>query len=207
MKYFRRFFIITVTIFIVFLLYLEFGGMFILKTNDKRTITFNIRSSEKIPNNFSNFYNTVYPNSLSENSWNYMSGIFTNSDSPRKECPCNQMSYKILPTLEIKHTKRINYFMNQFIVARFIENKFSQKECLQFNFGSFDFLENRKGLSEVSHSLFKKDAKDLKPMEMAEILALYEAPLKYNRSRNPQKAKERTEHFYHVYLNNSKIKN
>ncbi|MDN4031486.1 transglycosylase domain-containing protein [Chryseobacterium gambrini] len=117
------------------------------------------------------------------------------------------MSYKILPTLEIKHTKRINYFMNQFIVARFIENKFSQKECLQFNFSSFNFLENRKGLSEVSQSLFKKDVEDLKPMEMVEILALYEAPLRYNRSRNPQKAKERTEHFYHVYLNNSKIKN
>ena len=188
-------------------MYLEFGGMFILKANDKRTITFYIRSSEKVPDNFSNFYNTVYPNSLSKNSWNYVFNVLTNSESPRKECQCNQMSYRILPTLDVKHTKRINYFINQFIVARFIENRFSQKECLQFNFSSFNFLENRKGLSEVSQSLFKKDVEDLKPMEMAEILALYEAPLKYNRSRNPQKAKERTEHFYHVYLNNSKIKN
>ncbi len=207
MKYFRRIFMVTATAFILFISYLEFGGIFILNTNDKRAIMFYIRSSEKIPENFSNFYNIVYPNSLSENSWNLAYNSTVNPSTQKKECPCNQMSYKILPTLEINHSKRIYYFINQFIVARFIENKFSQKECLQFNFSYFDFLENRKGLEKISQSLFNKGIKDLQPLEMAEILALYENPVKNNRNRNPERAKSRAEYFYNIYIKNSNLKN
>jgi hypothetical protein len=203
MKYFRRIFIIITTAFILFLIYLEFGGRFILNDYDKRIITFNIRASKKLPQNFTNFYNLVYVNSLSENSWNYMFNVLSNSQSPRKECPCNQMAYKLFPTLEINNKKEID----QFITARFIENRFSQKECLAFNFSHFNFLENRKGLVKISQSLFNKDVKDLQPMEMAEILALYENPVKYNRIRNPEKAKARAEYFYNLYLKNLNLKN
>lgn len=199
MKYFRRFFILTVTIFIVFLMYLEFGGMFILKTNDKRTITFYIGSSEKIPDNFSNFYNTVYPNSLSENSWNYMFKALLKSQPLRKECPCNQMAYRLFPRLDIKNRNGIDYFL----VARYIEQNYSQKECLNFNFSNFDFLEGRKGIREVSKSLFNKDVKDLNLLEMGEILALYENPVKNNRFRNPERAQTKAQYFNYLYLQNS----
>ncbi|MFC3158655.1 Transglycosylase [Chryseobacterium arachidis] len=203
MKYFRRIFIVTATAFIVFLLYCEFGGKFILNDSDKQMIAYEIRSSEEIPDNFTNFYNTIYPNSLSENSWNYIFSALIDQKAPRKECHCNQMAYRFFPILEINHKKGID----QFLTARFIENKFSQKECLQFNFNHFDFLENRKGLTKISKSLFNKEIKDLQPLEMAEILALYENPVRNNRNRNPENAKKRTAYLYNLYIKNSNSKN
>lgn len=185
MKYFRRIFIVIITVLALFVLYLEFGGRFILNDYDKRIITFNIRASKKLPENFTNFYNSVYLNSLNENSWDLVYSSTLNPNSQRKECLCNQMSYRLFPILEINHKSSID----QFLVARFIEHNYSQKDCLAFNFNHFDFLENRKGIEQISKSLFNKEVKDLQPLEMAEILALYENPVKYNRIRNPEKQK------------------
>lgn len=199
MKYFRRILIVATTAFILSLMYLEFGGRFILKTNDKRVITFSIRSSGKLPDNFSNFYNTVYLNSLSENSWNYTFNALLKSQSPRKECPCNQMAYRLFPRLDIKNRNGIDYFP----VARYIEQNYSQEECLNFNFSNFDFLEGRKGIREVSKSLFNKDIKDLNHLEMGEILALYENPVRNNRYRNPERAQTKAQYFNYLYLQNS----
>ncbi|MCE3075878.1 transglycosylase domain-containing protein [Chryseobacterium gwangjuense] len=198
MKYLKRFLLIIISSIVFFLLYLEFGGRFIINDTDKRLITYEIRSSEKIPANFSNFYNTVYPNSLSGNSWNFILTALMNSDSQRKECPCNQMAYRIFPALEIKNEQ----LTDQFLLARYIEHHYSQQDCLEFNFSHFDFLENRKGLQKVSKSLFNKETKDLTPIEMAEILALYEAPHRNNRHRNPKKAKARAGHFLNLYEKN-----
>jgi hypothetical protein len=203
MKYFRRIFIVFITALTLFVLYLEFGGGFILNDYDKRIITFSIRASKKLPENFTNFYNSVYQNSLNENSWNLVYSSILNSNSQRKECPCNQMAYRLFSALEINHRSPID----QFLVARFIEHNYSQKDCLAFNFNHFDFLENRKGLEKISKSLFNKEAKDLQPLEIGEISALYENPVRYNRIKNPEKAKARADYFYNLYLKNLNSKN
>ncbi|WEK69947.1 MAG: transglycosylase domain-containing protein [Candidatus Chryseobacterium colombiense] len=199
MKYLKGFLFIIISSVLIFLLYFEFGGRFIINDADKKMITYEIRSSEKIPASFSNFYNTVFPNSLSENSWNYVLSALVNSDSSqRKECPCNQMAYKIFPILEIKNKQSID----QFLVARYLEQHYNQRDCLEFNFNHFDFLENRKGVHNLSKSLFNKETKDLTQLEMGEILALYEAPSQNNRHRNPEKAKARARHFLNLYEKN-----
>ncbi|UPQ77626.1 transglycosylase domain-containing protein [Chryseobacterium nepalense] len=77
---------------------------------------------------------------------------------------------------------------------------------MAFNFSHFDFLENRKGISKLSKSLFKKDIKDLKSIEMSEIVSLYENPVKNNRYRNPERAKTRAEYLNQTYIINSKSK-
>lgn len=202
-KYTRWIFILFFSIFVLFFLYLEFGGNYILNTSDKRSITYEIRSSRKLPENFIFFYDTIYPNSLSSNSWNYRRSPLLKSGSSGTDCPCSQTAYRLFPVLEIHNKKEID----QLLTARYIERHFSQEECLAFNFSYFDFLENRKGVFTVSKSLFQKELKDLKPLEMAEIVALYENPVRYNRFRNPEKAQKRAEHFYTLYLNNFKTKN
>ncbi|WP_426277076.1 transglycosylase domain-containing protein [Chryseobacterium sp. S-02] len=201
MKYLKGFLFIIISSILIFLLYLEFGGRFMINDADKKMITHEIRSSEKIPANFSNFYNTVFPYSLSENSWNFVLAALMNPDSSqRKECPCNQMAYKIFPILEIKNKQ----LMDQFLVARYIEQHYIQQDCLEFNFSHFDFLENRKGLLKLSKSLFNKEMKDITPLEMGEILALYEAPHRNNRFRNPERAEVRVRHFLNLYKKNVK---
>ncbi|WP_294298048.1 transglycosylase domain-containing protein [uncultured Chryseobacterium sp.] len=202
-KYIRWVFTLLFAALVLFVLYLEFGGRYILNTSDKRSITYEMRSSRKLPKNFILFYNTIYPNSLSSDSWSYVIGAFLKPRSSRRECPCNQTANRFFPILEIRNKKGID----QFLTARYIEHQFTQQECLASNFNKFDFLENRKGLSQVSQSLFNKKTEDLKPIEMAEILAIYEGPVKNNRHRNPEKARKRAAHFYKIYLNNSKTGN
>lgn len=195
MKYLKTISFLILTSIFLFILYLEFGGNYVLDNKAKRTILFNMRVSKKLPQNVTMFYNTIYKNSLSKNSWNF----FLNSDSSQKDCPCYQMTHRILPALEIKNVSAIDYFL----VTRYIEHNFSQNECLNFNLNRFDFLENRKGIESASKSLFNKSVENLKPIEVAEVFALYEKPLKNNRNRNPENAKKRTEQLYQLYLKNS----
>ncbi|WBV60333.1 transglycosylase domain-containing protein [Chryseobacterium camelliae] len=199
MKYLKRNLLLLLTILVLFILYLEFGGRFILDTTDKRIITFSIRSSKKLPENFTNFYNIIYPNSLSENSWGLISHTILNSRTSRKECPCNQMAYSLFPRIDIKNKTAIDYFL----VARYIEHKYNQRDCLNFNFSNFDFLEGRRGIEQVSKSLFNKNVENLSTLEMSEILALYENPVKNNRNRYHEHAETKAQYFNYLYLKNS----
>lgn len=184
--------------FIIFLTYVEFGGRYILSQYEKRVITFNIRSSYKLPQNFTNFYNVIYKNSLNKNSWNYNFNSLINQSNQEFVCPCKEMAFKIFPTLEIKNKNLIDYLL----VTRYIEDNYNQTDCLNFNFSNFDFLENRKEITAVSKSLFSKNVNDLMPLEIVEIIALYENPVKNNRNRNSERALARTRYFHALYLKN-----
>ncbi|ROH97984.1 transglycosylase [Chryseobacterium daecheongense] len=198
MKYFKRFLILVILAFILLIIYIEFGGHYIINKDDKQSITWYIRSSSKLPENFTGFYNTVYPNALSNNSWDLVRDTFSSSKTTRKECPCSQTANLLFPVLDIKNKNTFDIFW----VTRYIEHRYTQKECLNFNFSNFDFLENRKGTEQISQSLFNKQTKALKPIEMGEILALYENPVKNNRNRNPEQAKSRAKYFCDLYSEN-----
>lgn len=200
MKYLKISIALAFTALVFLFLYVESGGRFIIGNSDKQMITNEIRSSEKLPENFTNFYNTLYPNALHENSWHTIFQLMTGQNTLIKECPCKDTAFQLTPILAINNKKSID----QFVVARYLEHHYSQEECLSFNFSHFDFLENRKGISKLSQSLFRKDIKDLQPIEMAEIVSLYENPVKNNRYRNPERAKTRAEFLNQVYNNNLK---
>jgi hypothetical protein len=200
MKYIRLTLILAFTAIVLLFLYVEFGGRFIIGNTDKRMITYEIRTSEKLPENFTNFYNTLYPNALHENSWHLLLQSVINKNNQRKECPCNITAFQLTPVLAISNKKNID----QFVVARYLEHNYTQEECLAFNLSHFDFLENRKGISKLSQSLFKKDIKELQSIEIAEIVSLYENPVKNNRYRSPERAKTRAEYLNQVYINNLK---
>ncbi|NIF06797.1 hypothetical protein F3J23_15220 [Chryseobacterium sp. Tr-659] len=198
MKYWRICLIAAICLCIIFVLYIEFGGRYILNNNDKRDITWKIRTSKKIPENFKNFYNTMYLNSLSENSWKLYIKQLISSKINNQDCPCHTTGNKFMPTLDINNKASLDYFL----IIRYIEQNYTQEDCLNFNFSNFDFLYNRKGIEQASQSLFNKPVTELQPIEMAEILALYENPLKNNRYRNPEYTKARATYFYNLYLNN-----
>lgn len=200
MKYLKISIALAFAALVLLFLYVESGGRFIIGNSDKRMITQEIKSSKKLPENFTNFYNTLYPNALHENSWHLLLQSVINKNNQRKECPCNITAFQLAPILAINNKKSID----QFVVARYLEHHYTQEECLAFNLSHFDFLENRKGISKLSQSLFRKDIKDLQSIEMAEIVSLYENPVKNNRYRNPESAKIRAEYLNQIYINNSK---
>lgn len=141
--------ILFFTAFLFFVIYLESGGNFILNHSDKQLITYEMRSCKKLPENFTSFYNTVYPNSLFSDSWSYVIDDLLKPQSSRKECPCSQTAYRLFPLLEIHNKKGID----QFLTARYIEHHFTQQECLSFNFNKFDFLEKKKAYHKF-HNLY-----------------------------------------------------
>lgn len=198
MKYLKRILIVLFFLFSMFVMYMEFGGRYILNKNDRRIITWSIRTSSKLPESFTDFYNTVYLNSLSRNSWDLVIDTFSGLKTSRKECPCSQTANLLFPVLTIKNKNSFDIFL----LSRYLEQHYTQKECLNFNFSNFDFLENRKGTEQISQSLFNKQVKTLQPIEMGEILALYENPVRNNRNRNPERAKSRAQHFYDLYSEN-----
>ncbi|SFN25775.1 Transglycosylase [Chryseobacterium oleae] len=198
MKFLKSITIALISTFALLILCIEFGGKYFLQTEDRKTITGAMRSTPKLPENFTTFYNTVYPKSLSTNSWDLMIDNIFRSSVSRKECPCSQTAYTFYPHLTFKAQSVIKYF----IISRYIEHYYKQTDCLSFNFDMFDFLENRKGITTLSKSLFNKKIEDLNPVEMAEILSLYENPVKNDRNRNPQHSKVRTSHFYDLYKKN-----
>lgn len=98
------------------------------------------------------------------------------------ECPCREIAFRIFPSLNIKNKSSLDYIL----ATRYLEQNYSQTECLNFNFSNFDFLDNIKGIQAVSKSLFDKDINDLTSLEIAEIIALYENPVKNNKNKNPE---------------------
>ncbi|SIT09874.1 Transglycosylase [Chryseobacterium ureilyticum] len=200
MKYLKISLLAIGCTFIISILYIEFGGKFRLNKENKKIITWHIRTSKKSPDNFKNFYNTVYLNTLSKNSWNLYIQQLINSSDIDQACPCHTMSNRLMPTFDIKNKSSLDYFL----VIRYIEQNYNQEDCLNFNFSNFDFLYGRKGIDQVSRSLFSKPATELQSIEMAEILALYENPIKNNRYGNPERARARATYFYNLYLSNLK---
>ncbi|MGH1516046.1 transglycosylase domain-containing protein [Chryseobacterium sp. JK1] len=200
MKYLKGGLISICTIMILLFMYLEWGGSYIMKNTDKKMITEYLQSSNQLPQNFIIFYNTVYPKSLSQNSWDFSLTNLSQSHLDINECPCRYSGNRIMPTLDIQNKISWNYIL----LIRYIEQNYTQKDCLNFNFSNFDFLNNRKGIEMISQNLFNKSAEKLQPVEMAEILALYENPRKNDRYRNPEHTKNRTMHFYNLYLSNLK---
>ncbi|MCT2560889.1 transglycosylase domain-containing protein [Chryseobacterium herbae] len=198
MKFLKSITIALISTFALLILCIEFGGKYFLDAEDRRIITVTVGSAPKLPENFITFYNTVYPKSLSTNSWDLMINNTFSSSVSKKECPCSQTAYTFYPHLTFKTQSVVKYF----IISRYIEHHYNPKNCLSFNFDMFDFLENRKGVTILSKSLFNKKIKDLSPVEMAEILSLYENPAKNNRNTNPQHSKVRTAYFYDLYIKN-----
>lgn len=200
MKYSKGFLIILCSVLIVFFLYLEWRGSLILNINNKKEVSGYMQVNKKLPENFITFYNTVYPNSMSQNSWNFYLKFLTQSHPDLNACPCHRTGNRMMPILSIQNKSSLDYFL----LIRYIEQNYSPEDCLNFNFSNFDFLNDRKGIEQISHDLFNKSAEKLQPVEMAEILALYENPKKNDRYRNPEMTKNRAAHFYNLYLSNLK---
>lgn len=197
MKHLKRSLIFAFFLFIIILNYIQFGGRFILSQYDKEVITFKIRSTHKLPQNFTTFYSVIYKNSLTKDSWNYNLKVLLGQNK-MLECPCREMGFRIFPSLDIKNKNSLDYFL----VTRYLEQNYSQTDCLNFIFSNFDFLDKRKGLEAVSKSIFDKEIKDLTPLEIAEVIALNENPVKNNRFRYPERALARTKYFHELYLKN-----
>lgn len=203
MKFFKilkKLFLYSSVIFVVgclsIYIYIENGAKIYFPEKQRIEIIKNIKSAPQQPDNFVQFYNSVYPESLKDNFWKIVYRNFTTLFPVRSILLSRNVANNFVSPFSInKGHNRINNIS----LIRYIEQNTTQKECLNFEFQKFDFLHNRKGIDAVSQDLFKKSVNDLQPIEMAEILALYENPVKNDRYRNPKRAKKRANVFLERY--------
>ena len=180
MKFFKilkKLFLYSSVIFVVgclsIYIYIENGAKIYFPEKQRIEIIKNIKSAPQQPDNFVQFYNSVYPESLKDNFWKIVYRNFTTLFPVRNILLSRNVANNFVSPFSInKGHNRINNIS----LIRYIEQNTTQKECLNFEFQKFDFLHNRKGIDAVSQDLFKKSVNDLQPIEMAEILALYENP-------------------------------
>lgn len=178
-------------------LYIENGAKIYFPGKQRTELIKEIKSAPKLPDNFIEFYNTVYPKSLENNFWKRIYKFSTSYFSIKNDRLPSQIVANLIVSEVLNDNKGKN--LNSLFLVRFIEQYTTQKECLNFEFQKIDFRHNRKGIEAVSQDLFKKPVKDLQPIEIAEILALSENPFRNDRYRNPEIAQKRTNVFLERY--------
>lgn len=184
-------------------LYIENGAKIYFPEKERNELINNIKSAPPVPNNFIEFYDVVYPKSLKDNYFKKFYRQFINFYTNRGErLPSqNVANISISPFLNNNSHKNS---LNTLFLIRYIEQETTQQQCLNYELKNYNFLYNRKGIEAVSQDLFQKPVKELKPLEIAEIIALLENPTRNNRFRNPEKANQRTNVFLRNYELNRK---
>lgn len=173
-----------------FYLYIENGAKIYFPEKERTELIQQIKSAPQLPENFVNFYSVVYPNNIKYTTWSYLKRQFLSIFPSRDEnCLYFQVAKNFCFPQKIYHVKNL---FKPIMFSAYIEDYVSQKECLNYQFLKFDFLQNRIGLEAVSQDLFKKPLKNLQPIELAEIIALSENPIRNNRYRNPERTQQRS---------------
>ena len=191
--------IFFVALSVCFYIYIEIGAKYYFSEIDRKEIVDEIKNSPQLPENFVQFYNVIYPKNLSNSTWKTVFRNLISQDSKEKvEC----LSLSLATRFSIVYNYHGLNIVHPLMMSRYLEKNVSQKQCLNFQFEKFNFLYNQKGVKAVSQNLFKKPLKDLEPLEMSEILALMQNPIRYDRFRNPEKAKQRTNYILKKYKNN-----
>ncbi len=173
--------ILTVLMLCSLLIFLETGSSVYLSDETKRMITFEVRSSPKLPPNFLGFYNKVFPKSLEKGVWNWVFSKFS-TNMKNTECPCATLAYN--PMLYNRHSDGIGSVVARLTVALQFEEIYSQTECLNYLTHSYDFLRNIRGIQAASKFYLNKAIEDLNESEMAELIARMENPSLYDREKN-----------------------
>lgn len=192
--------IIFVALSICFYIFIENGAKYYFSEVDRTEFVQKIKNAPELPENFVEFYNVIYPKNLSNSTWKTVFNNLVFQDfKEKKECLSLSLAIRFcVPFYRSYHSYNV---VHPLMMSRYLEKNVTQIECLNYNFNNFNFRYNRLGIESVSQNLFKKPLKNLKPIEMAEIIALMDSPTRYDRFRNPEKAKQRTNYILDKYKN------
>ena len=182
-------------------LFLENGAKFYYPEKDRLELVQRIKSSPPLPDNFVEFYNIIYPNNQNYTTWGFLKKQFS-SLNPNRDLECFSLTLTRRFSIPYKNSNRLMSALKPIMVSLYVEDFVTQKVCFDYLCNNFNFTNNQKGVKAVSQNLFKKPLKDLEPLEMSEILALMQNPIRYDRFRNPEKAKQRTNYILKKYKNN-----
>lgn len=150
---------------------------------DKLTlIVSEIEQAEPQSRRVINMYNKVYEGALERSSTKKLiSGFFNVS----KDCPCYDVA------AESYISKRHSLTENDYVIARQIEARVSQKQCLFYLLATFDYMYQTTGIVNAANLYFDKPLTDLTDDELIGLLALQKNVAYYNPKRFEKRYEER----------------
>jgi len=174
-----------IRIIILFGILISVGFYFYIKnywknfTNETEVDKFisEIKSSEKLPENFYTLYEVENHKALSNDLNMQMLKAIFNSNFIQP--PSSQASFMFI-FFSGKNLYRHRYKMAKTSLAWKIEKRTSQRECLNWLTENYDFLNNAKGIKEASKLYFKKSIEELSERELASLVIMLENSSLYN---------------------------
>ena len=103
------------------------------------------------------------------------------------------ITQQVAKNLFLTREKSIKRKVQEFLLARWLEDNFSKKQILNIYLNRVFFGSGAYGINTASRRFFNKDAKDLNLREAAILAGSLKAPSKYNYLRNKRLALERSE--------------
>lgn len=103
------------------------------------------------------------------------------------------ITQQVAKNLFLTREKNIKRKVQEFLLAKWLEDNFSKKQILNIYLNRVFFGSGAYGINTASRRFFNKDAKDLNLREAAILAGSLKAPSKYNYLRNKRLALERSE--------------
>ena len=114
----------------------------------------------------------------------------------KKDCPClDVIRVYGYPSLYLKNSSQIRNGINEIIYANKIEKKFTQEDCLNFLFSSYDFTREIKGVEKASKYFFNKNLEELNQTEKINLILMVDNLGLYNPFRKNEVLKKKIEEY------------
>lgn len=184
-KIIKRLSIFALIGFLILFLYLRFGGYFFLDSSLKKELIELIETSPNLPERFYELYEVAYPKSLENN---YLRYIIDKQILEKHESE--------LPSISIAYNSNLGwsrFAIKQIMLTFYIEDKTTQKECLNFYAQDFDFLYKNVGVERASLFYFEKELENLNDREMMSLIVMMKNPSLYNPIRKPERVETKVE--------------
>lgn len=180
MRVFKRIiffsFLFLVLSFIGFVIYLENAIDWVMTEERQAQVFSRIENSPKLPKSFHKTMKKYYPEISQQTLWGLfydkiISG-FTWGNKKVKTCWCKEIY-----THPFANNKP---FLYDWIISFEIEDRFSQKRCLDYVMFTEYFGKDVNGIKNASQFYYKKDLEDLNEKEILELSVIRIAPNRYN---------------------------
>lgn len=157
----------------------------VLSKSQQEWLINDIANSPELPDSFYNTIEKYFPEPYEEHTWNASVKHFLGIKS--NHCQCNELYLFFIDGKPLEERKWIPFGKDDIVIKLFIEQIFSQKECLRYNMNSSEFAYGINGISELSKFFYNKELKDLNEREIIGLYMNQFAPSTYNPIKNKEK--------------------
>lgn len=98
-------------------------------------------------------------------------------------CACHYLAGFYVPT-----SKGLGYGLNKLIIARYLDENYGNKKCLDIYLNRFDFVNGQIGIINAAFYYFNKNLSELTDEELATLIVMVKNPSLYNPKLYPDRA-------------------